>query len=92
MIALLLTGNRCQCAACGEAFNSVSAFDRHRAGDYRTHTSRRCRSPAELILCGWSRNARGFWITRAMPREAAIVRIRARRASPPATGVQHEAA
>ena len=73
MIAPLLTGNRCQCAACGEYFNSTSSFDRHRAGDSSSRTSRRCRTPAELILRGWSRNTRGFWIERAMQRERSTI-------------------
>lgn len=69
-----LTGNRCQCAGCGDYFNSTSTFDRHRAGAYDTRTSRRCLSPAELILRGWSRNGGGFWIERAMRREASTAR------------------
>ena len=92
MIAPKLTGNRCQCAACGECFNSTSTFDRHRVGDFSTPTSRRCRTPAELILRGWSRNVRGFWIERAMCREDSTVRAQARRAPRPATGVPHEVA
>jgi hypothetical protein len=83
MIAPKLTGNRCQCAACGECFNSTSTFDRHRAGDFSTPTSRRCRTPAELILRGWSRNARGFWIERAMRREASTARAGSTRNAEP---------
>lgn len=31
---LKLTGNRCKCTACGEYFNSVAAFEKHRTGAY----------------------------------------------------------
>ena len=54
-----LTGSRCLCRACGERFNSVGMFDRHRAGSYPL---RRCLSVAELVERGFSRNAGGFWI------------------------------
>ena len=54
-----LTGDRCQCRACGEYFNSTSAFDKHRIGDW---FMRRCRTPDAMELVGMSRNARRFWI------------------------------
>jgi len=53
-----LTGNSCQCDACGEYFTSTRNFDRHRIG---THgLDRRCTSAADLLAEGWIRNARGF--------------------------------
>lgn len=55
-----LTGNRCRCSECGEYFNSVSAFDRHRCGKA---TERYCEDPENL---GMSKNEAGFWITGAM--------------------------
>lgn len=72
-----LTGRRCECAACGERFNSVSTFDRHRSGRLDMCEPRRCANPAELSARGWSRNARGFWIERAMTRQPATVPVRA---------------
>lgn len=42
-----LTGRRCQCAACGKYFNTVSAFDKHRAGSHRLD-SRRCLETDEM--------------------------------------------
>lgn len=64
-----LVGNRCQCRACGEYFNSVSSFDRHRAGDWQNRGSnRRCRAPDELIAKGWSKNTAGYWIEKARAR------------------------
>jgi hypothetical protein len=67
-----LTGNHCQCTGCGEYFNSVYAFDKHRAGGYSTPTSRRCRPPAELVARGWGKNAAGWWITSIKPNVALL--------------------
>lgn len=65
MIAYRLTGARCRCARCDELFNSVSIFDRHRVGSYQERgTLRRCLSVDEMVVRGWARNARGFWIER----------------------------
>jgi hypothetical protein len=55
----VLRGNRCQCTACGEYFNRVSTFDRHRVGSYED--GRRCLSAPEMEDKGWKRNAAGFW-------------------------------
>lgn len=65
-IGLRLTGNRCQCTACGLPFSSVREFDRHRTGSYAqpeepTH-KRRCLTTAELTQMGWRTNAHGFWM------------------------------
>ena len=57
-----LTGNRCQCPACGEYFGSVRGFDRHRVGEYRPG-GRRCLSVAELRGLGWAMDGRGFLLT-----------------------------
>jgi hypothetical protein len=54
-----LRGNRCQCTACGEYFNRVSTFDKHRTGAYDER--RRCLSVPEMEGKGWKRNAAGFW-------------------------------
>lgn len=60
-----LSGNRCRCTACGEYFNSVSAFDRHRLGSYQNRGGqRRCRTWRELRSLGWAVSAAGFWIER----------------------------
>jgi len=60
-----LTGARCQCAFCGKRFNSVSAFDRHRYGDYgNAGRNRRCRTWQELRARGFVVNGDGFWIER----------------------------
>ena len=64
-----LTGNRCECAACGEPFNGVSGFDRHRVG--RHGLDRRCLDVAEMVAHGFARNFAGFWITESEPQRAA---------------------
>jgi hypothetical protein len=58
----VLTGSRCRCRECGDVFNSVTAFDRHRVGKYPNQ--RRCMSAAERRAEGMSRNDAGFWIVR----------------------------
>ena len=57
-----LTGDRCQCRACGEYFNSTFSFDKHRKG---TSKDRVCKSPSDI---GMSKNERGFWISSVRPR------------------------
>lgn len=58
-----LTGARCRCGACGFYFNSIGAFDRHRAGP---PTNRRCLSPAEMVARGMTTNDTGFWVRSRM--------------------------
>jgi hypothetical protein len=57
-----LGSNRCQCAMCGEYFNSTAAFDKHRIGD--PIAGRRCRSPSEMEAAGMV-ESRGWWVTSA---------------------------
>ena len=61
MTAPKLTGNRCQCTACGEYFSSERSFDRHRIGQFGI--DRRCMTADAMTADGWARNARGFWLT-----------------------------
>jgi hypothetical protein len=60
MTAPRLTGSRCLCRGCGEYFNSVKSFDRHRI-DYPD--GRRCLSSDEMHQRGMTVNRQGFWIT-----------------------------
>src|SRR3546814_2559523 len=70
-----LTGNRCQCAACGLHFTSAREFDRHRIGRYaelgQWQGARRCLTVAELQARGWRTNARGFWMQPRLERAPA---------------------
>ena len=54
-----LSGDRCQCTACGEYFNSTGMFDRHRVDKY---PNRRCLTTDEMSLKGYTTNRAGFWI------------------------------
>jgi len=49
------------CTECHESFNSDTAFDRHRTGDF--DTGRRCMTSEEMTGKGMSLNAKGWWIT-----------------------------
>jgi hypothetical protein len=57
-----LSGDRNQCPACGEYFNSTAAFEKHRAGDYGLGL-RRCLPIDEMRGAGMATNAQGFWVT-----------------------------
>lgn len=73
MNAPKLTGNRCQCPTCGEYFNGVQPFDKHRIGSYASPgqpNTRRCLDVAEMEAAGFIRNAAGFWCDRADARHA----------------------
>jgi hypothetical protein len=63
MTKLHLTGDRCQCAACHQYFNSVRSFDQHRIGRF-SPPLRRCFTPDQMTASGMRRNASGFWLTR----------------------------
>lgn len=69
-----LTGNRCQCTACGESFNGAQPFDKHRAGPYAKpgewQGNRRCLTVVEMEARGFIRNAAGFWCDRAIAEHA----------------------
>jgi len=60
-----LTGQRCQCTTCGEYFNRVSTFDKHRVGEFEPASTRRCLSTAEMDAREWRKNEKGFWLTKA---------------------------
>jgi hypothetical protein len=55
------------CTACGQDFGSLSAFDRHRTGNYAYAYSeehpdgRRCRNEDEMRAAGLHQDSRGRW-------------------------------
>lgn len=57
----VLRGDRNQCQACKQYFNSTYSFDKHRRGDFQV--DRRCLTPNEMLEKKMSLNARGFWIS-----------------------------
>lgn len=72
MSATRLTGRRCQCAACGQYFSRLRAFDRHRIGSYGKPGlwggPRRCLTPEEMRQRGWQRNEAGCWTMQRLDR------------------------
>ena len=56
-----LSGNRNQCAACEEYFNSNHAFDRHRIGSFEPDT-RRCLTAAEMEAMKFGKTKDDFWL------------------------------
>lgn len=78
MSAPKLTGNRCQCAACGQYFSRERVFNRHRVGPYGKKgqpCGRRCLTLAEMAARGWHVNAEGLWVMDAM-QDAGKARLR----------------
>jgi hypothetical protein len=71
-----LNGGHCQCTGCGELFNSVGTFDRHRVGEWKDRGAwRRCLTPEEMRRQGWTLNSGGFWIRsqrRHLPRNGGL--------------------
>jgi len=67
-----LVGNRNQCPGCSQYFNSNSAFEKHRVGEFSVN--RRCLSPDEMIKKGMALNSAGFWVGDPMPEDAKLRR------------------
>lgn len=55
-----LMGDRNQCQGCKVYFNSTSAFEKHRVGEFGK--DRRCRTEQEMIDIGMGVNQAGFWV------------------------------
>lgn len=68
-----LTGQRNQCAACGEYFNRNSCFDAHRVGSF-AKGERKCLSPAEMRAQRMRQTQDGFWMSPTDERNAARLR------------------
>ncbi len=78
-----LTGDRNQCAGCGEFFNSTTAFDKHRTGPFGRASGpsqRRCMTPDEMRAIGMTRPHHGFWISEPMSAEEKRRREEAKKA------------
>ena len=60
-----VSGDRNQCAGCGELFNSSFAFDKHRTGEFGK--DRRCMTVEEMKSKGMDINAAGYWVTSLNP-------------------------
>lgn len=57
----VLRGAHCRCAGCELEFNSLTAFDCHRAGEGR---ARRCLTRKEMRSRGMCVNRDGWWVTK----------------------------
>lgn len=57
--------NRCRCPSCGEFFNSIAGFDKHRTGTYTE--GRVCLSADGMKEIGMDTNSDGYWVTALMP-------------------------
>jgi hypothetical protein len=55
-----LTGDHNQCQSCKRYFNSTSAFDKHRIGEFGV--DRRCMTDSEMTSRQMCIDARGWWI------------------------------
>jgi hypothetical protein len=55
-----LRGNRNQCAACLEYFNSCNAFDQHRTGSF--NGTRRCLTVVEMQAKNFGKTKDAFWL------------------------------
>jgi len=67
-----LTGQRCQCAACGEFFRKVRAFEGHRVGKFgwkKVKNNRRCLTPKEMKEKGMAKDSLDFWLLPASEEE-----------------------
>ncbi len=62
-----LVGDRNECPSCDELFNSITAFDRHRTGNFGIN--RRCLTVDEMLAKGMAKNYAGFWVTKLMDEE-----------------------
>lgn len=64
MKGLKLGSSRCECPTCGECFNSVYAFDRHRVPIFGGRpTDRVCLTPRQMRNYGMVENAAGYWVS-----------------------------
>lgn len=67
---LPIGSNKCKCAACGEYFLTVKAFETHRYGKY---TDRRCTETADMDKRRLSLDEKGYW---RLPKKAFNTELR----------------
>lgn len=56
-----LVGQRNQCQGCKKYFNSNTAFEMHRRGEFGI--DRRCLTEEEMLARGMALNAKSFWVS-----------------------------
>ncbi len=83
---LKLSGNRCQCPACGQFFNSVSVFNRHRDGSFDDPANRRrCLTIRQMLAKGFAQNGKGSGVRHC--RKAGTIRRQGATEGHPSTTV-----
>jgi hypothetical protein len=74
-----LTGDHCQCAACGEYFNSTVAFDKHRVHKIASMEPeiwvRGCLDTPHMKARGMAVSSTGWWIT-SVKADSSLSRMR----------------
>ena len=62
-----LKGDRNQCCACDEYFNSSKAFDQHRTGSF--NGNRRCLTVVEMQAKNFGKTKDDFWLCPVSPKD-----------------------
>jgi len=62
-----LKGDRNQCCACDEYFNSIKAFDQHRTGLF--NGTRRCLTVVEMQAKNFGKTKDDFWLCPVSPKD-----------------------
>jgi len=85
-----LRGDRNQCAACLEYFNSSKAFDQHRTGLF--NGTRRCLTVVEMQAKNFSKTKDDFWLCPVTPKDRERlnrIRTKSKKPAPITTVTQH---
>ena len=85
-----LRGNRNQCAACLEYFNSCNAFDQHRTGSF--NGTRRCLTVVEMQAKNFGKTKDDFWLCPVSPKDRERlnrIRTKSKKPAPITTVTQH---
>jgi hypothetical protein len=62
-----IRGDRNQCCACDEYFNSSNAFDQHRTGSF--NGNRRCLTVVEMQAKNFGKTKDDFWLCPVAPKD-----------------------
>ncbi len=85
-----LRGDRNQCCACDEYFNSIKAFDQHRTGLF--NGTRRCLTIVEMQAKNFRKTKDDFWLCPVSPKDRERlnrIRTKSKKPAPITTVTQH---
>ena len=85
-----LRGDRNQCCACDEYFNSCNAFDQHRTGLF--NGNRRCLTVVEMQTKNFGKTKDDFWLCPVTPKDRERLnhmRTKSKKPAPITTVTQH---